>query len=289
MPSDANGVHSLPVGYLAEDGEVIQPSQHNPPLEDVSSGLTDRLMRSGVAPMTGPLKLADGSAAAPSLTFNSAPGLGLYKSGSFLASTGPIIGVLPIGLGPLPWSRATAPPGWVLCYGQTLSRAAYPDLWTVAQAEIAAGNPMYNNGNGTTTFGIVDMRGRVAAAYGAMGGVDSGRLSGGMGAGIGVQSYLMSLSQIPNFAPAASGFFVGNPLGVASLQGPSILGTGAGVGLDPGGVTALSGAANWFIDRGTPSGSISVSVASINGSQVQIPLNITQPTMITSAILYAGA
>lgn len=289
MPSDANGVHSLPVGYLAEDGEIIQPSQHNPPLEDLSSGLTERLMRSGVAPMTGPLKLADGSPSAPSITFNSAPSLGFYKSGSFLASTAPIIGVLPIGLGPVPWSRTTAPPGWVLCYGQTLSRTAYPDLWIVAQAEIAAGNPMYNNGNGTTTFGIVDMRGRVAAAYGAMGGVDSGRLSGGMGGGVGVQSYAMSLSQLPNFAPAASGFFVGNPLGVASLQGPNILGGGSGAGVDPGGITALSGAANWFIDRGTPSGAISVSVASINGSQVQIPISITQPTMITSAILYAGA
>lgn len=80
MPSDSNGIYSLPSGYLATEGEVIQPSQHNPPLEDIAAGLTARLMRSGAAPMTGPFKLADGSAGAPALAFASAATRGFFKT-----------------------------------------------------------------------------------------------------------------------------------------------------------------------------------------------------------------
>lgn len=78
--------------------------------------------------------------------------------------------ILPAGLGPLPWTGSTAPAGWVLCYGQSLLRASYPDLWTHAQLEIIAGNALYTNGNGTTTFTVPDMRGRGTAGKDDMGG-----------------------------------------------------------------------------------------------------------------------
>jgi hypothetical protein len=80
MPSDGSGVYTLPAGYLAVTGETILASQHNPPLEDIEAGMTARLMRSGVAPMTGPLKIADGTVGAPSLAFNTAPTYGIYKT-----------------------------------------------------------------------------------------------------------------------------------------------------------------------------------------------------------------
>lgn len=80
MPSDSNGLYSLPAGYLATTGLTILASQHNPPLEDIAAGLTARLMRSGVAPMTGPLWMYDGVAGTPGLSFNSAKTTGLFKS-----------------------------------------------------------------------------------------------------------------------------------------------------------------------------------------------------------------
>lgn len=80
MPDDANGVYSLPPGYLAITGQTILPSQHNPPLEDVGTALSNRLSRNGSAPMTGALKLADGTVGAPSLAFNTAQTNGLFKS-----------------------------------------------------------------------------------------------------------------------------------------------------------------------------------------------------------------
>lgn len=79
-PSDSNGLYSLPAGYLAATGETILASQHNPPLEDLAAGMTARLMRSGVAPMTGALKLADGTAGAPALSFASAATRGFHKT-----------------------------------------------------------------------------------------------------------------------------------------------------------------------------------------------------------------
>ncbi|MBB5051116.1 hypothetical protein HNQ36_001070 [Afipia massiliensis] len=93
MPSDSNGNYSLPPGYLAEVGETIQPSQHNPPLEDIRDALTARLMRSGAAPMAGPLKLTDGTVGAPAVIFNSAQTTGFYKTatGVGLAISGSLI------------------------------------------------------------------------------------------------------------------------------------------------------------------------------------------------------
>lgn len=73
-------MYSLPAGYLAVTGETIQATQHNPPLEDIKDALTARLMRSGAAPMTGPLKIADGAVGAPGLAFNTAPTHGIYKT-----------------------------------------------------------------------------------------------------------------------------------------------------------------------------------------------------------------
>lgn len=58
MPYDSNGIFSLNPGYLAVSGQVIQPSQHNPPLEDIiGAGLSNVLVRDGRAPMTGPLAM----------------------------------------------------------------------------------------------------------------------------------------------------------------------------------------------------------------------------------------
>jgi hypothetical protein len=68
--------------YIATTGSTIVISQHNPIFEDIRDALTARIMASGVMPMTGPLKLANGAEATPALTFNSATTTGLFKSAS---------------------------------------------------------------------------------------------------------------------------------------------------------------------------------------------------------------
>lgn len=58
MPFDSNGNASLVPGYLAVTGQDILPSQHNPPLEDIASMLSQVVLRSGVAPMGGSLNFS---------------------------------------------------------------------------------------------------------------------------------------------------------------------------------------------------------------------------------------
>lgn len=65
MPLSPSGIYTLPNGYLAVTGQDILPSNHNPPLEDIGSVLSQAFYRTGVAPM-----LAD-------LNFNTFKGVGL--------------------------------------------------------------------------------------------------------------------------------------------------------------------------------------------------------------------
>lgn len=295
MPSDSNGVYSLPPGYLAVTGETILASQHNPPLEDIASALTQRVMRSGVTPFTGPQKNADGSASAPAMTFNSATRTGFYKTengvgvavnGTQVAEFGPggitkgarFIGEL------ITWTRVSPPPLCVLPYGQTLNRADYPDLWAVAQAEIAAGNTFYNNGNGSTTFGIGDLRGRVIAGIDNMGGSPAGRISlGSIGSVGGNQTHKLTGYEMPSHFHAANIYDPGHVHGGIPVPG----GTGAG---NPGVLAITIGASANTAPAGT-----GVRVNSPNGIDTtysagsDVAHNNLQPTMICNFALYAGA
>lgn len=64
-----------------------------------------------------------------------------------------ILGV-PTGLGPLPWPVATPPPGWLLCDGAAISRTTYAALFAVI-------GTLYGAGDGSTTFNLPNMQGRV--------------------------------------------------------------------------------------------------------------------------------
>lgn len=57
MPLSPSGVYTLPSGYLAVTGQDILPSQHNPPLEDIGSVLSEAFYRTGVAPMLANLNM----------------------------------------------------------------------------------------------------------------------------------------------------------------------------------------------------------------------------------------
>ncbi len=68
------------------------------------------------------------------------------------------------------FAGVTAPSGWLMCYGQAVSRTEYSALFTAL-------NTTYGSGDGSTTFNIPDMRGRAIAGVDNMGGTDAGRLS----------------------------------------------------------------------------------------------------------------
>ena len=61
------------------------------------------------------------------------------------------------------YAAAAAPTGWLICDGTAVSRATYSTLFGVIQTT-------YGNGDGSTTFNLPDLRGRVVAGYAAAGG-----------------------------------------------------------------------------------------------------------------------
>jgi microcystin-dependent protein len=75
-----------------------------------------------------------------------------------------------------PYAGSAAPSGWLLCYGQAVSRTTYAGLFATLSTT-------YGTGDGSTTFNLPDLRGRVVAGKDDMGGTSANRLtdqSGGL-------------------------------------------------------------------------------------------------------------
>lgn len=99
----------------------------------------------------------------------------------------------------LPYIAATAPnSNFALPFGQAISRTTYASLFSLV-------GTTYGPGDGTTTFNIPDLRGRVAAGLGNMGGSDAGRLTGSyfgasgttLGSVGGLESQTLDATEIP--------------------------------------------------------------------------------------------
>lgn len=109
------------------------------------------------------------------------------------------------------WPTNTPPTGYLLCYGQTVSRTTYANLFAVL-------GTTYGDGDGTTTFGLPDARGRAIAGKDNMGGVSADRLtglSGGidgdtLGATGGLESHTLTTAQIPSHTHSVNGYTLGN-------------------------------------------------------------------------------
>lgn len=99
----------------------------------------------------------------------------------------------------IPFAGTLEPPGWLLCAGQNVSRATYGVLFAVI-------GTTYGVGDGTTTFTLPDLRGRVVAGKDDMGGTSANRLtgtSGGvsgsvLGASGGAQTHTLTIAEMPS-------------------------------------------------------------------------------------------
>ena len=99
----------------------------------------------------------------------------------------------------IPYAGSSAPTGWLLCFGQAVSRATYAALFAVV-------GTTYGVGDGSTTFNLPDLRGRAVAGKDDMGGSAANRLtgtSGGvsgsvLGASGGSQQHTLTIAEMPS-------------------------------------------------------------------------------------------
>lgn len=82
MARDASGTYTLPAGNPVVSGATISSTDHNNTMDDIASEFSDSLSRSGKGGMTAPLRTADGSAAAPALSFTLDTNTGFYRIGA---------------------------------------------------------------------------------------------------------------------------------------------------------------------------------------------------------------
>jgi microcystin-dependent protein len=98
----------------------------------------------------------------------------------------------------IPYAGTSTPTNWLLCAGQAVSRTTYADLFSAISTT-------YGVGDGSTTFNIPDLRGRVIAGQDDMNGSSANRLTGltggvdgdVLGGTGGSESHTLSVSEIP--------------------------------------------------------------------------------------------
>ena len=91
MPRDLSGNYTLPAGNPVVAGTVISDSGWaNPTMSDIAAQLNNVLTSDGLLGATAPIRFADGSAAAPAVSFNTDTALGFYKgvANSFAIAAG---------------------------------------------------------------------------------------------------------------------------------------------------------------------------------------------------------
>lgn len=186
MPRNGSGQASLAEPAFIP-GTTIESAAVNADFADIISMLTDSLAADGQTTMTGGIKAYPGSATGPSYTWASSPTDGFYLSGSHqigLAINGAFVGFFnangfnttagqPTGtpIGAIhDFAGSTAPAGWYLCFGQNVSRTTYALLFAII-------GTTYGAGDGLTTFGLPDCRGRMTAGQDNMGGTPANRIT----------------------------------------------------------------------------------------------------------------
>jgi microcystin-dependent protein len=88
-----------------------------------------------------------------------------------------------------------APPGWLLCNGLAVSRATYAALY----AALGGPSSAWGQGDGSTTFNVPDLRGRVPVGVGTAQGVPSGPVTNrALGVPDGVEQITLGVGQLPS-------------------------------------------------------------------------------------------
>ena len=180
-----------------------------------------------------------------------------------------------------PYAGASAPTGYLLCHGQAVSRSTYASLFTAI-------GTTYGAGDGSSTFNLPDLRGRVIAGQDDMGGASANRLTnqtGGLdgdtlGATGGSETHTLTEAQLASHTHSVNSVTIGtlapNQTGQNAVNSGGILGTS--LNITNGG---LSTSTNSFINNvGTTAHTASLANTGSGSAH-----NNVQPTIILNYVI----
>lgn len=276
---------------------TISSSAVNSDLSDIAAQMTNSLAADGQTTMTGAVKAQSGSAASPSYTFGADTNTGFYSAGADvigvavggvavgqitsngIANTGGIPVTVPVGA-VMDFAGASAPTGWLLCFGQSVATATYPGLFAAIAYTYGGSGPNFTipDCRGYATFGKDNMGGVAAGRITAAGGNFDGTVLGGVG---GQQNTSISQTHLPSVTLTTS---IGSGQGShvhSFVTGPNVIGAaGAGSVNITGGslaATAMAAATLPAMSGTTPLG----------GSSTAFP--VLSNAIIFNKIIFAGA
>lgn len=166
MPRNGSGVYSLPAGNPVVPGTTIDAAWANSTLEDMANEITNSLSRTGAGGMIAPFRIADGSAAAPGLSFLNETNSGYYRAGTatitWVIQGVPVATFSTTGLS-VPAGKTLAVAGTTTLSGTVNAtgalnasdlNAAHVDL-DLAGAASAVGRMKWNPTDGTVDIGML--------------------------------------------------------------------------------------------------------------------------------------
>lgn len=156
--------------------------------------------QTGFNTTTGQMETYNGSAwtLAVNATSQGTSGQYLQSAGAGAAPTWATVVSVPTG-SVIPYAGSSAPTDWLLCSGAAVSRTTYAALFAIISTT-------YGAGDGSTTFNLPDMRGRLAAGVDNMGGTAANRITAAesgitgttLGAAGGAESVTLAIADIPS-------------------------------------------------------------------------------------------
>lgn len=231
MSRNSSGNYALPAGNPVVSGTTITTSWANNTLNDIASEVTDSLSRSGKGAMLAALELADGTVAAPALSFDTDPDCGLYRGGA---------NDLRMGV------NTTRVQTWNTS-GSTFNEPLASEKGYTATQSTSNSAAITCTGNGSGD-GMVATGGATGDGVTGNGGATSG--NGVVGAGTGGGHGVVGTGQAAGFGVLGTGGGT-NAAGVRGVGGAtngaggSFLGTGSGAGVSSTG-GGSSGAGGTF-------------------------------------------
>ena len=169
-------------------------------------------------------------------------------------------------------SAAINPPaGWLICNGQAVDRNTYLTLY-------AAIGTTYGAGNGSTTFNVPNLVGRVVAGIDTAGTTLDGAAA--LGDALGEQTHVLTWGELAAHTHPDAGHThtdAGHNHAAATTAGP--------YGFAGGGVSLY--AAQWGVTN-SGNANIETGYAAIETTGSSVPHNNVQPTMALNYFIYAG-